>query len=294
MNLEKGIELILDKLTGWWIILVKMLPNFLLASIVLFLFFVFARWIRNVSCRVLMRISKSDSIAALMSAIIYSLIIIVGLMTALNIMNLDKTVSSLLAGVGIIGLALGFAFQDLTANFIAGAFMAFKRPFEVGHKIETNGFIGKIDHIQLRSTTMITDAGLYVIIPNKDIFQKPIINYSQSPNRRVELEFAVLSSVDLSYVEEVVRNAIQKIESKNPISDIRFYFTAIDDPKVKLAVSFQIDNKEPKGFMTTRHKAIVAIYKAFAESNMVKITTSREPKPVESNGAETQADITKK
>ena len=107
-----------------------------------------------------------------MSAIIYSLVIIIGLMTSLNIMNLDKTVSSLLAGVGIIGLALGFAFQDLTANFIAGAFMAFKRPFEVGHKIETNGFIGKIDHIHLRSTTMITDGGLYVIIPNKGHFSE--------------------------------------------------------------------------------------------------------------------------
>jgi len=276
MDFDKGIDLISDKLKGWWIIMVKMLPNFLLAAVVLFLFFLLAKWIRIVSYKVLMRISRSESIAALISAILYSLIIIIGLMTALNIMNLDKTVSSLLAGVGIIGLALGFAFQDLTANFIAGVFMAFKRPFEVGHKVETNGFIGKIDHIQLRSTTMITDAGLHVIIPNKDIFQKPIINYSRSENRKVELEFTVPSSVDLSYAEEIVRKAIQKIESKNPINDIRFYFTAIDDPKVKLTVSFQIDNKEAKGFMTTRHKAIVAIYKAFAENNIVKISVSEE------------------
>lgn len=292
MNFEKGVELIVDKLTGWWVIMVKMLPNFLLACIVLFLFFLTAKWIRNVSCRVLMKVSKSDSIAALMSAIIYSLVIIIGLMTSLNIMNLDKTVSSLLAGVGIIGLALGFAFQDLTANFIAGAFMAFKRPFEVGHKIETNGFIGKIDHIHLRSTTMITDAGLYVIIPNKDIFQKPIINYSHSQKRRVELEFALLSSVDLSYAEGVVRRALEKIESDNPISDIRFYFTAIDDPKVKLSVSFQIDNKVPNGFMTTRHKAIVAIYKAFGDSKIVKIATPEEPKA--DGGADKKAQATSK
>ena len=189
---------------------------------------------------------------------------------ALDILRLDKAVSSLLAGVGIIGLALGFAFQDLSSNFISGLYMAFRRPFEIGDKVETNAFIGTILKIELRSTTLTTTAGLHVIIPNKDIFQKPIINYSRSDHRRVELDFSLPNTTDLSIVESLVRKALEGIG--NAISEIEFYYTAIEDPKVKLTVSFRIDNSEPKGFMTARHKAIVAIHKIFGENQIVKIT----------------------
>lgn len=193
-------------------------------------------------------------------------------MMALNVLSLEKTVSSLLAGVGIIGLALGFAFQDLTANFISGVFMSVKRPFEVGDKIETNSFIGTVYHMELRSTTILTTAGLHVVIPNKDIFQKPIINYSRSTERRVELDLVALNTFDLSMVESVIRKALENIDTDKPISDIEIFYTSIDDAKAKLTVSFHIDNAEPKGFFNSRHKAIKAIYKAFAEKGIVKVT----------------------
>ena len=64
---------------------------------------------------------------------------------ALGVLNLEQNHSHpLLAGVGIIGLALGFAFQDLSSNFISGLYMAFRRPFEIGDKVETNAFIGTV------------------------------------------------------------------------------------------------------------------------------------------------------
>jgi small conductance mechanosensitive channel len=276
MDFDKEIDLILEKLQHWWVAVIKMLPNFLLALIVLGLFFLVARWIRKFSCRVVKRISKSESVGSLISIIIYMLIVVVGFTTALNIMNLEKTVASLLAGVGIIGLALGFAFQDLTSNFISGVFMTFKRPFEMGDKIDTNGFIGTVNHMQLRSTTLLTNTGLHVIIPNKDIFQKPIINYSRSSSRRVELEFAVANTTDLTYLEKLLKKAVQGTEN---VSDVKVYFTAIDDPKIKLTVSFAIDNRQAGSFMSTRHKAIVAIYKAFGDNKIIQISLPASPTP---------------
>ena len=274
MDIDKGINLVFEKLQRWWVALVKMLPNFLLAIIVLALFFFAAKWIRNWTCKIVQRISKSESVGSLVSIVVYALVLIVGFTTALNIMNLEKTVASLLAGVGIIGLALGFAFQDLTSNFISGVFMTFKRPFELGDKIDTNGFIGTVDRMQLRSTTLLTTAGLHVIIPNKDIFQKPIINYSRSASRRVELEFSVVNTTDLSYLESLLRKAIEKIEE---VKNIKLFFTAIDDPKIKLTLSFAIDNRQAGGFMSARHKAIVAIYKTFGENKIVQINNPVAP-----------------
>jgi len=268
------INLIQEKLTRWWVYIIKMLPNFALAVIVLLLFIFAARLTQRLSQKFFMRVSKSESISGLVSGILYSLVIIFGIMTALQIMQLDKAVSSLLAGVGIIGLALGFAFQDLTANFISGAFIAFKRPFDIGHTIETNGFTGTIQEIRLRSTTLRTYAGLHVIIPNKDIFQKPIINYSLTEERKVELEFQIVNTVDLDFIAGRIKDSLDKAASNDIIRNIEVYFSAIADPKIQVYISFWTSNNHPQEFMKARHQAILAIYRVFAENKIYTIQFS--------------------
>jgi small conductance mechanosensitive channel len=270
MELSRWTTLIFEKLEDWTTTFIKMLPNLILAIIIIAAAYFLAKLARNVSYKVTQRVSKSDSVSGVVSVILQTLMMFFALTIALNILNLDKAVASLLAGVGIIGLALGFAFQDLSSNFISGLYMAFRRPFEIGDKVETNAFVGTIEKIELRSTTLLTTAGLHVIIPNKDIFQKPIINYSRSENRRVELEFTLPNTTDLGLAESIVRKALEQLD-ENPAKEIEFYYTGIEDPKIKLIVSFQIDNQEPKGFMMHRHSAILAIHREFAENNIIKV-----------------------
>jgi len=267
--MENWLTLIHEKLARWGTYLIKMLPNFALALIILLAFIFGAKFVRRLAHKFVLKISKSESITSLVSGFLYTVVIVMGILAALNVLKLDQAVTSLLAGVGIIGLALGFAFQDLTANFIAGAFIAFKRPFEVGHVVETNGFIGSIEHIALRSTGLRTIAGLHVIIPNKEIFQKPIINYSLSERRKVELEFSIANTLDLGQAETLIKNAVaqENVASK----DVEVFFSAIDDPKVKVYISFWTSDNDPVEFMRARHQAIRRIYDAFvAEKIYIK------------------------
>jgi small conductance mechanosensitive channel len=275
--MESPWNLIQEKLEEWWLYSVKMLPNFLLAIVVLIAFILVAKLIRKVSYNFLLRISKSISVSSLLSGVIYTFVFISGIMSALDILELDKTVSSLLAGVGIIGLALGFAFQDITSNFIAGAFIALKRPFDIGHTVETNGFLGTIEDIQLRSTTLRTSAGLHVIIPNKDIFQKPIINYSRTDARKVELEFVFPNSVDALFVQEIILQALENIKEQKAMQKLEFYFIAIENPNLKVHVSFWTHRIEPDQFMKARHRAIAAIFHAFRENGIYEIKTPPPP-----------------
>jgi small-conductance mechanosensitive channel len=166
-------DLILKRLEDWLSGLFRILPNLALAVLVFVTFFIAARYIRKISYRIIHRIARKTSISGLLSSILYFLILFIGLFIGLGLLHLEKTISSLLAGAGIIGLALGFAFQDLTANFISGVFIILRKPFEVGHLVETNGFVGIIEEIQLRSTAIRTVQGLHITLPNKDIFQKP-------------------------------------------------------------------------------------------------------------------------
>ena len=115
------------------------------------------------------------------------------------------------------------------------------------------------------------------MIPNKDIFQKPVINYSRSANRRVELDFFIPNTVDLDFIETELRDAIGKIQSD--ITDVRLFLTQIDEPKIKLHLSFLTKSADPQPFLNARHKAINAINKIFREHGLIKISVPAAARP---------------
>src|SRR4051812_11702127 len=117
--MEKWFVLIKNKLETWLVDFIKMLPNLGLAIFIFIVFFFVAKMLRKVIYRIVLKISHQPSISGLFSSIFFIVVLFVGFFISLQLLHLDKTISSLLAGAGIIGLALGFAFQDLTANFIS-------------------------------------------------------------------------------------------------------------------------------------------------------------------------------
>jgi len=261
-------QLIADKLNAWGIKLVKLTPNLLLALLVIAVFFLIARTSRRWTYRLIIRITKRPSISGLFSTVASTIFVLIGIFIALDILQLDKAVSSLLAGAGIIGLALGFAFQDLSANFISGVFIAFRKPFEVGHTVETNGYIGNIEEIHLRTTTIRTFQGLHLMIPNREIFQKAMINHSLSIDRRVELEFSLNISTNPDKAIKSAMDAIQKMDCVIKEKQIEIYFIGWHENALRMAVWFWINNHQPPGFMFAKHEAIVNIMKSFAENEI--------------------------
>lgn len=132
MKLDALFEPLVAKLRGWVQEFVVMLPNLVAAIAVLVLFMLAARWLAAGVRGGLRHFMRHAQAADLLAKIVRALVLAAGLFAALGILKLDKTVTSLLAGVGIVGLALGFAFQDIAANFMSGILMAIRRPFEEG------------------------------------------------------------------------------------------------------------------------------------------------------------------
>ena len=231
-----------------------------------------ARAIRVVTIKLIIRITGKNSGTYLISTIVYISIISLGLFFALDVLQLDKAVSSLLAGAGILGLVLGFAFQDLSSNFISGIYITFKKPFEVGHTVETNGFIGNIEDIQLRSTTIRTFSGLHLMIPNKDIFQKPMINYSLTPLRRIEINMSISIDSDLEGVVELSKAAVEKIDYLSKEKPVEVYYTEMGEGVIKISIWLWISNHLPPGFMVARHDALINLATAYKENNISLLT----------------------
>ncbi|MBC7903255.1 MAG: mechanosensitive ion channel family protein [Gemmatimonadaceae bacterium] len=262
------LDIIGEKLARWWIHFIKILPNILLALLVLVVFYLIARWTRKLLFRLSIRISGKVSVSNLFSTVTQVVILFIGLFIVLDILQLDKAVSSLLAGAGIIGLALGFAFQDLSSNFISGVFIAFKKPFEVGHTVETNSFIGNIEEIQLRSTTIRTFSGLHLMIPNKDIFQKPMINYSLTADRRIEFNLAISYTSDLTTALDAAIAAVNTIPYLHKERKPEVYFTGFGENSIKMSIWVWIYNHLPPGYMVAQHDVVLSVTNAFKQNDI--------------------------
>lgn len=262
--LHKGYQALSTKLLGWFETLISMLPNFFLAILVLIVFYFLAKAIKVGINRALSRLVDNKNILELAAQIIFYVIMLVGTFVALGVLNLDKTVTSLLAGAGVIGLALSFAFQDLATNFISGIFIAVQKPLQIGDLIQTNNYIGYVKKIGLRAIDIESFDGQYVIIPSKEVFQNPLLNYNRLKHRRVNLPVGVSYGDDIEKVEKLLYETIRDLDiTKNDFSDVRIDFDGFGDSSVDFIVRFWIERCDQASYHKAYTKAGVAIKKAF-------------------------------
>ena len=243
--------------------LIAMLPNLVVAVLILVIFYFLARLMRLVANRLLDRLSDKGAINNLFSTLFYLLTLGVGLIIALNVLRLEQTVTSLLAGAGIIGLALGFAFQDITANFISGILIAFRKPIQVGDIIQSRDFMGMVEKIDLRVTVIRTFQGLHVIIPNREIFQNPVTNYTKTYDRRIDLEVGVSYGEDLQRVKEITLNAMDGMPGLLPNKEVKLFYTGFGESSINFVLMLWIHYPDEPGYLEARSEAIMRVKKAF-------------------------------
>lgn len=262
-QLNDAIHLLSSKLQVWLKQLVLMLPNLLIASLVLVITFVLARLMRKATEKVFPRISHSAALNNLASAMVYISVVIVGIFFALSILRLDKTVTSLLAGVGIIGLALGFAFQDIAANFISGVIIAVRKPFGVGDVIETNEHFGTIERINMRTIDIRRQTGELVKLPNRKVFESAVINYSYYGLRRIDLRVGVSYADDLDKVVAVTLEAMQGIKGQIETKEVEVVFDKFAESSIEFLIRFWIHYSRQTDYVYAKSEAIMKIKKAY-------------------------------
>ncbi|WAC11799.1 mechanosensitive ion channel family protein [Dyadobacter pollutisoli] len=276
-QISKIIDPIAVKLDRWTLEGYRLLPNLIMAVLIMVVFRALARYGGRFMERILGHASQNIALVSLISAITRIAIFTTGLFFALGVLGLDKTVTSLLAGAGVLALALGFAFQDLTTNFISGAFIAIQRPIKVGDIIETNGFIGKVLSIGLRSVKLDNFAGQIVELPSKDIFQKPIVNFTNSGERRVQVECSIGYKDDLSIVENLALSAMKDLNFLNPLKPIELNFMKFSEKSIDFEILFWI-NQDKIGPGPAKSIVMKAVKRVFDEHNIAFPTPVR---PVE-------------
>lgn len=269
IDLNKISDLISEKLNYWIESIIKLLPNIALAALVLVIGFYIAKYIRKITSKLIHKISKNITLNNLFSSIIYFIFIGIVIFTVLSILQLDKAVTSILAGAGILGLALAFAFQDIAANFMSGIFISFRKPLKVGDIVDVKGYMGKVKEVNLRDTVMETFQGQTVIIPNKEVFQNPIENYSYLQKRRFDLTVGVSYGEDLEKVRELTLKAVSDIEELSKVDTTQVFFVEFGDSSINLSVRMWINTPEQSVYNKVGSEAIMKIKKTYDTNNIV-------------------------
>ncbi len=268
-QIDEVYSLINGKLETWIKEGIKHLPNIVVAIIIAIAFGMLAKILGNVLQRGLRRAFESRQIADLITAIAKVFITAAGVFIALDFVGLQGTVTSLLAGAGIVGLAIGFAFQDLTENFIAGIAMGIRKPFEIGDVISADGVFGSVEAINLRNTLVETFYGQREIIPNKILFRNILTNYSVLGYRRIEVPVGISYGDDPQRAREVLVEALNAKDYVIKKEETNVYAEAFSDSSINLLVWFWIKYPGEPNYMEVRHDAIVTIQRALNDADIL-------------------------
>lgn len=268
-ELNDAYGIVTGKIEDWITTFISMLPNLVVALFVLIIFYVMGKLARKAVVNILKKATDNKTITNLMETIIGIIIIGIGVFIALSVLQLDGAVTSLLAGAGIIGLALGFAFQDIASNFISGVILSVRHPFGIGDIIETNDIYGTVQKLNLRNTILKTMNGQIVYMPNKKVFENALTNYTKTGLRRVELVCGVSYGDDLEKVKKVSIEAVDNVE--NVISDhgVQFHYDEFGDSSINFTLRFWVRFGVHLDFLSARSDSVMALKKAFDENDIM-------------------------
>lgn len=240
-----------------------MLPNLVLAAIVLVIAIFLARQVKKQLRNLIQRFGAKQAIVDLGANIGTAVFFVIALLVVLSILNLDKALTSIIAGAGVVGLAVGLAFQDPILNLFSGIMMSIRSYYRVGDVVTTNSYTGTIEHITLRTTVIRTPIGSKVIIPNKDVVQNPLENWSIYGRRRVDMECGVGYGMDLKKSQQLAKEAIAgEFEHINE-GEVEVFFHSFGDSSINFTARFWVEFQGIAKYKEAMSRAVIAVKAAY-------------------------------
>jgi small conductance mechanosensitive channel len=254
-------------LQGWLKSFIEFLPK-IISALVIFFISVFgagflAKSVKKLSSK---RIGSAE-IQQLVFRITRWTIIVIGTIVALEQVNFNVT--GFIAGLGVAGFTIGFALQDIAKNFISGLLLLYRQPFLIGDYVQLSDYSGTVKQINIRDTEIETLDGELVIIPNRDVFENAIINYTSSALRRRSVSIGLGYGEDVERATDVFINAIKGVEGVEDDPQPSIIVRELGDSALMMEARFWINQREAS-FLDVHSKVVTVIKKA-AEENKINL-----------------------
>ena len=178
----------------------------------------------------------SPHIGRVLGRFLSVVIIGIGLIYSLDIVGVR--IGPLVGALGIGGVALAFAAQDMLTNLISGVMLSLRRPIKYGEQIATGEYEGTVEDVNLRTVEIRTYDGNTVLVPNKDVLQNPIVNYTRTPFRRTELVVGVAYDTDLERARQVLLDACGTVDEVREQPPPEAWVFEFGDSSINIALRY--------------------------------------------------------
>jgi small conductance mechanosensitive channel len=158
-------------------------------------------------------------------------VIMLGLLVGLAVVAPSFQASDLIKILGIGSVAIGFAFQNILQNFLAGLLLLWSEPFRVGDEIKVDAFEGTVEEIQPRATIIKTYDERRVVVPNADLFTHSVTVNTAHDNRRWQYEFPVKEGAELNRIKKLLVETVKKVPGLLQDPAPEALVAGLDDPQ---------------------------------------------------------------
>jgi small-conductance mechanosensitive channel len=258
---------LLDQLNDMGTSFVRLLPQLGIAVLVLIVTSILANFATGIADKLIGRTDLRPSLRQLVETMVKLTVWILGLLIAAIIVFPGLTVGTLIAGLGIGAVAIGFAFQDIFENFLAGVLIMVREKMRIGDVIECEGIMGKVEHITLRETHVRALSGELTIVPNSLLFKNPVEILTDNNQRRFEVVVGVSYATDLDVAAEVIRRSVTVVEEIEADKGLDIFAQEFNSSSVDFLVRWWAKST-PRGGWESRDKVVRAIKRGLDEAGI--------------------------
>jgi small-conductance mechanosensitive channel len=196
-------------------------------------------------------------------------VVLLGVLVAFSIVAPSFQAGDLIKVLGIGSVAIGFAFQNILQNFLAGLLLLWAEPFRVGDQIKLDSFEGTVEDIQTRATTIKTYDGRRVVIPNAELFTHSVTVNTAFEIRRWEYEFSVEAKDGLASMKSLIVETVNKVEGVLKTPSPEALVVDLGDPTtnvVKLRLTWWTKSPRQHEMIASHDRVLTAIRQALQRS----------------------------
>ena len=214
MSVQKRepVTVVTESISQYYEALLGALPRIALGIFIVVAGVLIAQIITNFYRKRFLKKSDDPLMARFLAQAIRLVLISIAVTLALKAAGLDDIATGILTAVGGGAIVLGFAFQDIGKNFLAGIILAFNRPFNINDTIMIDTHFGKVRALSFRYTHIKTNDGRDIYIPNSDVLTKPVANYTADGYFRHDFVVGIGYDDDLQKAIEIIENILDTTE----------------------------------------------------------------------------------
>lgn len=268
--MDKGIDtvgILAKQVESMAVGFIAQLPQLLIGVIVILLTWAVARGGVAIAKRVMANTDLRPSLRQLILTLVSIILWIIGIMIALTVIIPGLSPAGIFAGLGIGTVAIGFAFQDIFENFLAGILIMLRKTMKIGDLIECESIIGRVEHISLRETHVRKPSGELTVVPNSMLFKNPVEIFTEKPLRRHELVVGVGYDEDANEAQKVIYDAVRGIPELEQEKPVEVYALAFGASSIDYTVRWWAGS-QPVDLHKSRDLVVLAIKRALDDAGI--------------------------